>query len=238
MQPVIIEDLISVAANTVNANVIASNPSLSRYLRSPFRAKGELIATQSAAGLIVDFDYGSKNVVANSTLRVSTIFQAPQDVLNGDWYCDEGSQMVLRVSNPTGGALSIRYRITLLPWEEEFPPDCRTMQSGPISIAAGAVDTQLLAGLRYERPPVDSLLRAFMTASAAGLLRQVYVDTDSISPPSAIAPINAVPVDPFDITIEGVECPADKKIELSVSNPTGGALNVFWKIKLQELVRA
>lgn len=237
MQPVIIEDAISIAANSINANVIVSNPSLRRYLRAPFPCKGLLVATNSAAGLTIDFDYGSKNVVANTTLQATTNLEEPQHVLNSDWYANEGDQLVLRASNTTGGALTLRYRIVLMPWDQEFPPDCRTMQQGPISIAAAAVDTQLLAGLRYERPPVDSILEVFMAASAAGLLRQLNVDTDSIAPPSAVVIPNAMPRDPFDRTITGVECPADKLIELSVSNPTVGALSVWWKTKLWETVR-
>lgn len=237
MQPVIIEDNISIAANSVNANVIVSNTSLRRYLRAPFAARGKLLATISAAGLLVDFDYGSKNVVANSAPRVIGILQEPYDILNDSFWVNEGDQLVLKVTNPTAGALSIRYRIVLTPWEEAFPPDCRTMQ-GSQSIAAGAVDIQLIDGLRYSRPPVDSYLAVLMSGSASGLTRQVFVDTDSIAPPSAVNASNQIPINPLDSTVEGVEVPEDKLIEVSVSNPTGGALTAFWKVLLQETVRA
>lgn len=235
-QPVIIEDNISIAANSVNPNVIASNPSLARYLRSPFPARGKLLATASAAGLVVDFDYGSKNVVAGATVRTIAIMQEPYDVLNDSFWVNEGDQNVLRVSNTTGGAVSIRYRLVLEPWDGEFPPDMRTMQSSR-SIAAGVVDSQLLAGLRYERPPQDCLLTVLMSGSAAGLLRQINVDTDSVSPAAAVNPTNQVPINPLDSVISGIEVPQDKLIELSVSNPTGGALTAFWKTLLQETYR-
>lgn len=237
MQPIIIEDSISIAANSVNSNVIASNTSLRRYLRAPFRAQGTIMAGQPTTGLRLDFDYGSKNVVADSEPRVVGGIEYPQDVLNDDWYCNEGDQLVLRANNPTAGALTLRYRIVLTPWEGDFPPDSRTMQRGPVAVATGSVDQQLLDGLRYERPPVDSLLYVLMSASAIGMTKQLNVDTDSIAPPSSVPPTNGMPRIPFDTVIQDVEVPQDKLIELSVSQATGGSLNVFWKTVLKEMVR-
>lgn len=237
MQPVIIEDIVSIAANTVNDNVIVSNPSLRRYLRAPFPARGKLLATQSAAGLVVDFDYGSKNVIASSHPRAIAGLNDPENVLSDEWWCNEGDQLVLRVSNPTGGALSLRWRIELAP-VDQLLPDCRVITRGPITVAAGAVDVQLLDGLRYERPPVDCIAEFYLVASATGMTRQINIDTENISPPAAVNPVNLIPREPFDITLRGVEVPADKQMELAVSNPTGGALSAFFKLRLQELVRA
>lgn len=243
MQPQIIEDAISVAANTVVENIIATNNSLRPLLRAPFQANGKFLAIGSAAGLLVSLDYGSKNVVAPSELRVGTDIQDPLDVINDDWYVREGDILVLRVANTTGGALTLRYRIVLQPLAEpgaapiQLPPDSRVQQRGPTSIAAAAVDVNLWDGLRYERAPTDSILEVFMTASAIGLLRQLYVAMDRISPPTAVPSLNRIPQDPFDSTIQDVEAPADDLLQLQVSNPTGGALNVFWRSKLTELSR-
>lgn len=240
MQPVIIEDIQAIAANTVVQNLIVLNASLRRYLRAPFRAKGKLIMVTTAAGIVIDLDYGSKNVVASSTLRVDAggSMTEPLDVINDAWYVNEGDQLTLRVANTTGAAITVRYRIELEPMGDlEFPPDARVMQLGPIAIAAAAVDVQLLDGLRYERPPVDCLMTLWMTGSAGGLLRQLFVDTDSIAPPSQITPTNRVPQDPFDINVSGVQVEQDKLIAVQVSNPTAGALNVFARVRLQELVR-
>lgn len=236
-QPVIIEDQISIAANATNDNVIVSNASLRKYLRAPFAARGKLLAVISATGVRIDLDYGSKNVVASSDLRVGTDLQNPLDLLSDEWYPNEGDQLVLRAVNTTAGAITLRYRIILEAMETELPPDQRVQQRGPVSIAANAVDTQLLDGLRYERPPVPSILEVFMTASATGLTRVLDVDVENIAPPSAIPPLNRIPQDPFDSVISGVEVNEDKLIDLKTSNTTAGALNVFWKIKLQELVR-
>lgn len=243
MQPIIIEDTISIAAGATNENVLASNASLRGVIRAPFACRGGLAAVQSATGLLVEAGYGSKNVVASSNMRVSTSTpDDPFDVINDEWYASEGDQLFIRAVNPTGGAIVLRYRLVLVPMAlpgqlVQLPPDTRVMQQGPTSIAAAAVDQQLLDGLRYERAPVPSILEVFMTQSAAGLLRQLYIDMERIAPPSAISLNNRVPQDPLDITVQGVEVDRDQLIQLQVSNPTGGALNVFWKIKLSEQVR-
>lgn len=240
MQPIIIEDNISVAANADIPNLIAQNPSLARYLRAPFPCAAKLIAVVSAADLRLAMDYGSKNVVELSDPRVGTDLQDPLDVINDEWYPDTGDQLVLRAVNLTAGAISARYRIVLVPLEDlgidMRPPDCRVVQRRT-PVAAAAVDLDVLAGTRYERTQVDSYLQAFGTASAAGLLRQIYVETNNVAPASAIAPLNRIPQDPFDNIAEGIQVPADNKTALLFSNPTGGTINAFWRAKFRELVR-
>lgn len=240
MQPIIIEDNISIAAGTTNENVIASNPALERYLRCPFNAGGQFMAVISAVGLIVNVEHGDRNVVADTAPRVGTDLQEPIDVINGDWYAEKGEQLVVKVNNPTGGALSIRYRITLINLADmgimELPPDSQVM--GQVtSIAAAAVSTDVLSGTKLQRPARDSFLEVFATASAAGLTREVYIDQTNVAPPSAIAPLNRMPQDPFDRNVEGIQAPRDSNIALQVSNPTGGALSFFWRVKLRNLVR-
>ncbi len=237
MQPVIIEGETSIGAGVNIPNILAltANAASRPYIRSPFAARGKLIAVQSALGLLIDMDYGSKNVVTQSVCRVAATMQDPYDVINENWYPNEGDQLALRVANPTAGALTLRWRIVLFP-VDQLLPDSRVYQS-QASIAAGTVSQQLLDGTRYERPPAPSYLTVFMSASATGLLRQLQIDTDLISPPAAVNPTNQIPQDPLDTTIEGVEVEEDKLQSLSVSNPTGGALTVFFKQVLTELVR-
>ncbi len=239
MNPVIIEDTTTLAPNAQIANLIVINASLRRYLRAPFRARGKLVMVTTAAGITIDLDYGSKNVVAGATLRVdgTPIMQEPNDVINDDWYCEEGDQLTLRAVNNTAGSITVRWRLVLEPWDGEFPPDTRILQVGPVSIAANTVDQQLLDGLRYERPPVDSVATLWMTASASPLTRQVYVNMDAIAPPSIISPNNRIPMDPFDINIAAMEVPKDSLISVPVSNATGGAINVFAKLALKEMER-
>lgn len=247
MQPVIIQDAISIAANSINENVIASNASLRGLLEAPFPARGRLLAVISATGLRVDMGYGQKIVAASCDLRVSASTpEDPLDVLNDEWYCGEGDQLVLRAVNTTGGAITLRYMIILEPlvddsWvkgqQVDLPPDTLVMQRGPVSIANGTNDQQLLDGLKFERVTVPSILRVLMTQSATGILRQLYIDQDRIAPPSTISLANRVPQDPFDSTINGVEVNPNALQQLQVSNNSGGALNVFWKTKNAQLQR-
>lgn len=247
MQPVIIQDSISIAAATVNDNVIASNTSLRGLLECPFPARAKLLAVISATGLRIDMGYGSKIVAASCDLRVSTSTpDDPLDVINDDFYPGESDQLVLRAANTTGGAITLRYLIQLTPlvnddWTPgtpiDMPPDAVVMQRGPVAVANNTLDLQLLDGLRFERVTVPSLLRVLMTQSAAGITRQLYIDQDRISPPSSISLNNRVPQDPFDATISGVEVVANGLQQLQVTNTSGGSLNIFWKTIAKKLIR-
>lgn len=243
MQPVIIEDSIAIAGQSTNENVIVSNESLRALQRLPFPAQVELAAVQSAAGLQFDFTIGAKNVVSSSNGRVSASTpEIPLDVVNGNAYGEEGSLLVLRVVNTTGGALTLRYRITARPLAEpgmlvNLPPDSLVIQQGPVVVANGSIDLQLLDGLRYERPPSDSILDLLMTQSAAGITREIYVAMERVAPASTISLANRIPQDPFDQTVGGIEAPQDELLQLAVTNQSGGGLNIFWKMILTELVR-
>jgi hypothetical protein len=243
MQPIVIQDAISIAANSVNTNVIASNASLKTLQRLPFPAKISIAFVQSATGLSVDLDVGSANVVASSNGRVSASTpETPLDVINDDFYGYEGDMLTLKVANTTAGAITLRYMIVAEPMAEpgemvQLPPNALVMVQGPIAVANGLVDFQLLDGLRYERPPSPVILDIFMTQSAAGMTRSVYVETERVAPPSAISLANRIPQDPFDVTVTGIEVEEGKEIQLSVTNNSGGALNAFWKTKMQQMVR-
>lgn len=242
-QPIVIQDAISIAANSVNNNVIASNDSLKILQMLPAASKVTVLAVASATGLQIDFDIGSSNVIAESNLRVSASTpENPFDVVNDEIYGQQGDLMSLKAANTTGGAITLRYMIIAEPLAEagvmvQLPPNHRVTQQGPTSVANNTVDLQLLDGLRLERPSVDSILDVLMTQSAAGMFRSLFVDSERIAPPSAISLANRIPQDPLDMTVTGVEVEANKEIQLSITNQSGGALNVFWKIILKQLVR-
>jgi len=249
MNPVIIEDTQGTSAGVSYPNIIASNASLRGLIQAPFPARGKLLAVATVTGLLIDFDYGSKNVVSAAEPRVATFPEDPIDVINDEFYVNEGDQLALRVTNPTGGAITIRYRLILFPlvgddWTPGTPfdmspyPDTRVMQKGPVVITNGTVDSQLLDGLRYERMPVPCLTRVLMSQSAIGMTRQMYIDQDRIAPPSTFPISNRVPQDPFDSSIEGIEVPQNALQQLQVTNLSGGSLNVFWKTKMQETYRS
>lgn len=242
-QPIVIQDAISIAANSVNNNVIASNDSLKILQMLPAASKVTVLAVQSATGLQIDFDIGSANVIAESNCRVSASTpENPFDVINDEIYGQQGDLMSLKAANTTAGAITLRYMIIAEPLAEpgemvQLPPNHRVTQQGPISVANNTVDLQLLDGLRLERPSVDSILDVLMTQSAAGMFRSLFVDSERIAPPSSISLANRIPQDPLDMTVTGVEVEANKEIQLSVTNQSGGALNAFWKVILKQLVR-
>lgn len=243
MQPIVIQDAIAIAANSVNTNVIASNTSLKALQRLPFACKISFAMVQSATGITIDLDVGSSNVIASSNGRVSASTpETPLDVLNDDFFGYEGDLLTLKATNTTGGAITIRYMFVAEPMAEpgeavQLPPNALVMVAGPVAVANGLTDFQLLDGLRYERAPTPCALDIFMTQSAAGMTRSVYIESERIAPPSAISLANRIPQDPFDVTVTGIEVEQDKEIQLSVTNLSGGALNVFWKTKMQQMVR-
>jgi len=204
MQPVVISDAISIPANSTIQNVIAANDSLRQLLRLPWDAAITLAAVQSAVGLLIDFDAGSDNLVSSSNCRVSTgTPEIPLDIINGEGFGLDGNILVLKATNNTGGAIVLRYTI-IAEYVEQVGPQMRVMQQGPISIPNGTVDFQLLDGLRYERAVRPSVMEILMTSSAAGLLRELFVDNERVAPASTISLANRVPQDPFDATVAGV----------------------------------
>jgi len=246
MQPTIIQDAIAIAANSINENVIVSNAALRGLLEAPYPARIRLLAVISATGLRIDASHSSSKYASSCDLRVSSSTpDDPLDVVNDEAYTQAAEQMVIRATNTTGGAITLRYMLILEPVVDEswtgglveLPGDVLVMQRGPVAVADGTTALQLLDGLPFERISVPSVLKVFMTQSAAGLLRQLYIDQDRIAPPSTISLNNRIPQDPFDMTINGVEVPANELQQLQVSNASGGSLNVFWKTKNQQLVR-
>lgn len=242
-QPIVIQDAIAIAGNSVNNNVIASNTSLKLLQMLPAASKVTLLAVQSATGLQCDFDIGPSNCVSESNFRVTSGTPTnPFDTVNDEMYGQQGDALILKAANTTGAPITLRYMIIAEPLAEpgemvQLPPNHRVTMQGPISIANNTVDRQLMDGLRLERPSVDCILDILMSQSAAGLLRSVFIDIDRIAPPSTISLSNQIPQDPTDMTVTGVEVEANKEIQLSITNQSGGALNVFFKVILRQLAR-
>lgn len=244
MQPTIIEDVQSIAANTTVQNVIVSNTALRGLLNAPYPARIKLVVVASGYGLRVDALHGGSMYCSNIEPRFHTVVQEPVDILNENAYTQAQEQMVLRVTNTTAGALSLTYRLTLIPvvdesWNGapvELPPDSVVMQGSQV-ITTLQTDVQLLDAKPFEQLSVPSMLTVLMTMSAIGLIRQLFIDQDRIAPPSTFSVANTMPGEPFDTTISNVEVPANKKQFLSVSNPTGGSLTVYWKTINAKLIR-
>lgn len=240
MQPLVIEDNIAVAATTDVPDVISQNSSLQKLRRLPYPCIIKLNAVTSAANLRIAFDVGSQNFVDLSDVRVGTDLQDPQDLINDEMVGMGGDILSLRAVNLTAGSLNLRYRITAIALSDLGITDIRQVPitrvvQRTVSIANNTVDSDQMAGLRYERPQVDSIIKVFATASAAGLARQMFVETTQVAPPSAIAPLNRMPQDPFDAITDGIQVPGGKKFSLLIGNASGGALQFNWKAKFQEI---
>jgi hypothetical protein len=244
MQPIMMETNFPIAANSTVSNVLGSINALRRYARSPITGKGIFMCSQSAAGLQVSVSHGSQEVINAARPRVGTDLQYPNDAINEDFYIEMGEMITISVTNTTAGALDFLFRMIIEPLTEDgstpaegLQGDSLVMQQGPVAIPNGTVSLNLLADTKYVRPPMDSILTILATSSAAGLLREIYVDTENISPQTAMSVANRIPLNPFDVVISGVEAPQDKEIALVVSNQSGGALNVFWRTVLKQLGR-
>lgn len=248
MNPWIIEDSVSVAANASIANIIAGNNALRSAMQAPFPFRGGFLAVNSATGLRITLDIGSKRIVYGSDLRASANFEDPIDIINDEFFGNEGDNIAIGVTNLTAGALTLKYRFVGMPlvddsWESGMPfdlspyADCMVMQRGPISIPNATNALDLLDGLNLARLPYPVMAKFFMTASAAGLIRELYIEQDRIAPQSAVSSTNRIPTDPWDVTIEGIQVPTNNAMILPVTNNSGGALNVFWKQKVYEISR-
>lgn len=235
MTPVVIQDEISIAANTTVENVIASNTGTQRYIRAPFNAIGQLLAGQSAAGLRFELVVDGETVLDSSDVGVlATSVTVPDNIMVEQFRVRQGGQLVLRVVNTTAGTLTAKYRISMAE-AQEWPPVQRITARGPISIAANTT-VQLLTGMRFERPLVDSIMKVFALASATGINLELFVDGTSVAPASPVRAGNKIPTNPYDQVLDGIEVPQDKLIELRATNTTAGALSFFFMTMLQELV--
>lgn len=107
---VTMQDQISIAANSTNANVISQQ----RYERSPFNAIGDLYCTGSATGLTAELNVGGVSVTPPTQIGAQNRLPVvPDDILVEDFEAVGGSLMQVTVVNTTGGALTFFWRIDL-----------------------------------------------------------------------------------------------------------------------------
>jgi len=103
---------------------------------------------------------------------------------------------------------------------------------GTNAIAANTSNPNVLTGQRYERAPANCYGALYLTGSAIGLTAELNCGGISITPPVGVNIQNRYPVVPDDVLIDGWEIINGKLIQLTVTNTTGGALNVFWRVEL------
>ena len=235
MNPVILEAAVALGSLQTITNVLQAVPDLSRYLRAPFDCDAEIYAVSSGTLAFITMDYGSKNVVDESLVRTASQITVPYDLINGDFHPQFGDQLVLKVRNGEAVARTLFFRIILRPREQDQARDTDSRVTQDFTqLPTANVTVHLLAGRRYERPPVPCLAEFFMTASSVGSLRQLYVETTNVAPPSTIPNLNRIPRDPDDQCISDVEVPGGQQIDLSATVALANDV-VFWRMTLKEL---
>lgn len=112
MARVAMQNSVSVAANTTNANVLSAE----RFSRCPYQAAlGGLYVTGSATGLTAELNVGGRSVTPATGVNVQNRFPVvPDDSLIEEWEAYNGELIQLTAVNTTGGALTFFWRIELV----------------------------------------------------------------------------------------------------------------------------
>lgn len=105
-----------------------------------------------------------------------------------------------------------------------------TVQSS-VSVAANAVNDNILQGSQWEYLPYDAYLEFGLVGSATGLVLDVYSGQDTLAESMAPSLQNRFPVYPDDFTLNDV-AGGGERIKIRARNTTGGALTLFYAIRL------
>ena len=114
-----------------------------------------------------------------------------------------------------------------------------TVITDSISIAAGARNDDVLAAKRNAIIHVTARRGArialYTTGSAAGLFHEMYVGERNAMERSLVNAQNRVPVVPDDFVVGNIAGLPNERVRLSVDNPTGGAITLFYRLEIAEL---
>lgn len=105
---------------------------------------------------------------------------------------------------------------------------------GSVSVAANATVENLITGSQFEFAPYNASIEVGMNASAGGLVGDVSTGSDVVAEAFSLSTANRFPLLPDDFTIVDVVA-AGERIKLRVRNTTGGALTVFWAIRIMPI---
>lgn len=101
------------------------------------------------------------------------------------------------------------------------------------SVAAGAVNDNLIAGSAYEFPDRHYWGQLALTAEAAGESRITVQVGDKVHlEESSVSRANRIPILPDDILLQRFPCPAGKRIVIKARNTGAGANTVFATLDL------
>ena len=101
-------------------------------------------------------------------------------------------------------------------------------------VAANATVENLISGSQFEFAPYNASVDISLNGSAAGLVGDVSTGQDLVSENMALSPVNRFGIIPDDYTVQDV-VRAGERIKLRVRNTTGGALTVFFSVRIMPL---
>ena len=104
---------------------------------------------------------------------------------------------------------------------------------GFVSVPAGGVNFNVIAGSAYELPERNYYGRLAFTAEAAGESRlTVQIGTVVHLEESPVSRANRMPILPDDLVLARFPIPRFRRIVLKVRNTGAGANTVFWNLEL------
>lgn len=98
-----------------------------------------------------------------------------------------------------------------------------------ISVAANAVNDNVLSGSQFEYLPWNARLDFGLVGSATGLLCDVFTGQDIIAESWAPPTQNRFPINPEDYTLSDV-ARGGERVKVRARNTTGGALTLFFGV--------
>ncbi len=109
--------------------------------------------------------------------------------------------------------------------------------SGKTSIAAGAINPNVLLGSQYELMPFDGTIEIGIHADSAGLVDcSIFSGPDVLAEPGTPVPFATTarfPVYPDDFQWEDEAAQGDRlKIALRSAATSGGPFTVFWSLRI------
>lgn len=103
-----------------------------------------------------------------------------------------------------------------------------------VSIAANAVNDNVIQGSQFEFLPYNASLRFALNGSATGLSADVYSGQDVLAEQMGVNALNRVPINPDDFLLSDVAA-AGERIKVRVRNTTGGALTLFYALMIDPI---
>jgi hypothetical protein len=103
-----------------------------------------------------------------------------------------------------------------------------------VSVAANAVNDNVIAGSQYEFMPFNAALEFGMVGSVVGLVADVYSGSDMLCEGMAISTANRFPIFPDDYTLTDV-AGYGERIKVRLRNTTGAAITAFVGIRITPL---